>query len=337
MGDKKDCDCIEEVESNGIFPDPLDWLDALQKLLGIIEEYEPGSSKKADPECDMHESSGVPFNVFSDGVYKRFCEAVDKDKKTELAQIVGPDGFEIPPKAKRNAAVQKRTPPPDPDAYVGYSFELSLSGGDESCSIGGHTAGYQNRMALQTKLDTSCGIYSYKITRPPSADKPEPPEVPETPQPGPLVCKEYLQEYDKCFNDIHEKLVESCIDAMRAQFPGDGNRVTSSMANITQVLRKGRKGVTYMMNIGWIPGCTDYESQVADNPQGKSGDNPDQSISSSQILRGTYKNCLGNHGIGGYQDYGCVRYGFYPTNINGVFASPPHPEKYWEANMNLCG
>ena len=45
----------------------------------------------------------------------------------------------------------------------------------------------------------------------------------------------------------------------------------------------------------------------------------------------------GNHGLGGYVDVGCLRYGFYPNDINGVFGSPPHPELYWEANGNICG
>ena len=37
-----------------------------------------------------------------------------------------------------------------------------------------------------------------------------------------------------------------------------------------------------------------------------------------------------NNGLGGYYDVGCLRYGFYPTRIPGVFANPPRPDLYWE-------
>ena len=32
--------------------------------------------------------------------------------------------------------------------------------------------------------------------------------------------------------------------------------------------------------------------------------------------------------MGGYQDYGCLRYGFFPNWIKGVFGSPPNPGLY---------
>ena len=65
---------------------------------------------------------------------------------------------------------------------------------------------------------------------------------------------------------------------------------------------------------------------VLDNPLGKSGDN---AISYSLILKNAYKEC-NNGGLGGYYDVGCLRYGFFPTRIPGVFGNPPHPELYWE-------
>ena len=39
-------------------------------------------------------------------------------------------------------------------------------------------------------------------------------------------------------------------------------------------------------------------------------------------------------------DYGCVRYGFYPTVIEGVFADSEVQkgyDKYWHAPNNYCG
>jgi len=116
--------------------------------------------------------------------------------------------------------------------------------------------------------------------------------------------------------------------------------MTSSSHNVTQVLREGASGgqggngVTYMMNIGWIPGCSTYPSQAAHNPMGKSGDN---SVSYTTLIKDTYYKCTGNSGLGGYQDVECLRYGCFPSNIDGIFASPPHPEKFWQAGMNICG
>ena len=47
----------------------------------------------------------------------------------------------------------------------------------------------------------------------------------------------------------------------------------------------------------------------------------------------------GNWGMGGYQDYGCLRYGFYPTKIKGIFSdrTPKHYEYYWNAKNKWCG
>ncbi len=42
------------------------------------------------------------------------------------------------------------------------------------------------------------------------------------------------------------------------------------------------------MNIGWVPGCTAYESQYPDNPMGVSGDS---SVSYTTLLMDTYYNC----------------------------------------------
>ena len=46
-----------------------------------------------------------------------------------------------------------------------------------------------------------------------------------------------------------------------------------------------------------------------------------------------------NNGLGGYQDYGCIRYGFYPTKIKDVFSdyTPKHYDYYWNAKNKWCG
>lgn len=43
-----------------------------------------------------------------------------------------------------------------------------------------------------------------------------------------------------------------------------------------------------VMNIGWIPGCTDYQSITIDNPMGVSGDN---TRNYNDLIVGTYNFC----------------------------------------------
>ncbi|MDI1492320.1 MAG: hypothetical protein OHK93_003533 [Ramalina farinacea] len=167
-----------------------------------------------------------------------------------------------------------------------------------------------------------------------------PPQAPATPTAGPIQCAPgNEQTYKSCWHDVHADSVKSCASALANQFT-PGNKMTSSSANVTQVLREGASGgqggngVTYMMNIGWIPGCTDYQSITIDNPMGVSGDN---TRNYNDLIVGTYNFCNGNSGLGGYVDVGCLRYGFYPNDIDGVFASPPHPEKFWAVYPNICG
>lgn len=112
---------------------------------------------------------------------------------------------------------------------------------------------------------------------------------------GSRVCKPYKNSYSNCWNDIHTGSVEACDSAMQNQIGYSGCTMTSHSSNITQVYREGAgysgtggNGVTYMMNIGWIPGCTQFSSQVCDNPLGKSGDN---TISFHTIIKNTYYYC----------------------------------------------
>ena len=159
--------------------------------------------------------------------------------------------------------------------------------------------GEQNVMTTEAKLDTGCGIYSYSISAPPTATSTpagtqptKTPVVPAVPTVGPLQCAKYEDAYKKCWHDIHADSVEGCKDAMANQLPGQD--VTSASPNITQVYREGASGgeggngVTYMMNIGWIPGCKDYDTQAPDNPRGHSGDS---TVSYGTLLMKTYNSC----------------------------------------------
>ena len=70
------------------------------------------------------------------------------------------------------------------------------------------------------------------------------------------------------------------------------------LPNRTQVYGRDQNP-TYMLNIGYVPGCDDFEPQVPDNPQTKSGDPAHVSISYQQIIRDTYNLCAGNNGLRG--------------------------------------
>ncbi len=195
-GDVKDCKCLEDRVSINIFPiDPPDWLDTLQQIYMEVGDNRPGSdTPSASPKCDMNSPSKILYNLFNDGhgngINRNFCGTVMKDPKTKLVQIVDAHGNIIPNRSKRSS-IRMRTPPPDPDAENGYTFDLEWTGGDGSCSsdcsksfdtiVGSpcaHLGGEQNDMANSASLDTGCGIYSYKINAPPS-----PPSVPV-----PTIC-----------------------------------------------------------------------------------------------------------------------------------------------------
>lgn len=160
-------------------------------------------------------------------------------------------------------------------------------------------------MVNAATLDTGCGTYSYSIAAPPPPETTTvalpppkttttdtPPPAAATPSVGPVACNPYLDSYSGCWNDIHSDSVDSCANAMAAQI--SPARMTASSKNETQVLREGASGgqggngVTYMMNIGWIPGCTVSTSQAADNPLGVSGDS---TISYTTLIRNTYSQC----------------------------------------------
>ena len=279
----------------------------------MYNPYAISQAPKADAKCDMDLASQILYTVFRQApVWGKFCDAVNKDATKKLTQIVNEVGDVVPNKSKRSS-IRKRTPPDEADPNSGYTFSLEWTGGDGSCASGcsesfntmvtgpcGHIGGEQNNVAQSASLDTGCGIYSYKITPPPGTPNLQPaPKPSPIPQPGPLVCEPWNYK-PACFKAIQPKHVDGCITAMAAQFPGNGNIMKPGSPDITEVYG-GATGVNYLTNIHWIEGCTDYKSMCADNPQGKSGDapqdphangpTPGHSISSSDIIKWTYKNC----------------------------------------------
>ncbi len=77
------------------------------------------------------------------------------------------------------------------------------------------------------------------------------------------------------------------------------------------------------MNIGWIPGRTDFalQSPAARNDRGWTG---------QQVLNSRYAEC-NNYDIGEYRDVGCLRFGFCPNTVRSkvFFASTPRFDLYW--------
>ena len=86
-----------------------------------------------------------------------------------------------------------------------------------------------------------------------------------------------------------------------------------------------------MMSFGWIPGCSTYESQRPDRPI-----DPTVQFDWEGLLWSTYNDC-NNEGLGGYVDVGCLRYGFFPNKVDGVFGTggPADPELFW-STMHYC-
>jgi hypothetical protein len=224
----------------------------------------PSKTPRPEPQCDMDDISGVPSNVFNTGVFREFCNEVNRNKETALVKVVDSHGNIIPPKrAARKRATRKRTPPPNADSYSQFTFSLEWTGGNDTChadceesfsaiatSPCGHTGSQQNSMATQSKVDRDCGSYSYKIERPETPDDDEPVEV----NVGPLQCIENSGNLGRCWKDIHEDAMLDCVAEWRKWIPDD-NMMDESSKNLTQVFRPSKKGVTYMMTAGWIPGC----------------------------------------------------------------------------------
>lgn len=156
-------------------------------------------------------------------------------------------------------------------------------------------------MACNTKSGSNCGggTFEYSITpgagsdatcKPADEKKPTDEKKPDKPQPGPRVCRDYVEEdIDKCgFTSIDAGALDDALKAFRIGQPS--TRDVKTMQNYTQVYGRNQNP-TYMLNIGYIPDCTDFDTMVVDNPQGKSGDTAEQSISYTDIIRDTYKEC----------------------------------------------
>ena len=172
-------------------------------------------------------------------IYDKFCQ--DIDGTTNSKRVVDAHGRprDVAPAPSRRAKL-KRTPPPAPDKYGSFAFELSWAKDDanrgcgqtvESCRAAfakladspcGHQAGEQNALTAAGKITLKeCGSYAYRITgpdvpkpagptptptpapapAPPPPDKPPAPPAPAPPPPGPDMSSQACKD---CVNTIRE-------------------------------------------------------------------------------------------------------------------------------------
>ncbi|PLW12162.1 hypothetical protein PCANC_16730 [Puccinia coronata f. sp. avenae] len=291
--DKKDVPSIQsKIDEYAKYPD--------------VEHDSQPPKETTPPQCDMSDSSRVPYNVF-DGVYGRFCEnTLTNSPLNPLSQIVDSHGYVIPPKKR---SLSKRTPPPNPDAYQDYKFGLSWSGGKGACSLScneafkagstspcGHTAGQQNIMSTSGTVEAGCGQYKWTIVKPPGTDPaPSPPTV------SSVQCNA-ADKFGK-HGDINPGFQNqytgfACVgSAFKNLKPGDPDVTFSTKTN----------GTPYNYKISWVSGCKTTVSQM-NVYQPIPNDDKNTCLN---LLRRTFTEC-NNGGVGGSIDVGCLRYEFHP-------------------------
>ena len=87
---------------------------------------------------------------------------------------------------------------------------------------------------------------------------------------GTVVCTPWLDSYNKCHKDMDvTKLNDTAKWLVQNQLPGGA--MTSQSPNYTEVYNAA-SGVSYIANVGWIPGCTQYASQNPTYPSGNTHD-----------------------------------------------------------------
>ena len=133
----------------------------------------------------------------------------------------------------------------------------------------------------------SCPPPTTTIPRLPISTTTTPLAQPPAPTVGTLVCNPTSETSGCKTSDVHADSVDATADYMGEQL--STSTFTPSTGNFTRTYREGGaggSGVTYMMSIGWIPGCTTYASQQADRPI-----DPAVQFDWEGLLKDTYYNC----------------------------------------------
>ena len=173
-----------------------------------------------------------------------------------------------------------------PGCALEIASEQGLPPGSHNfCDCGGVTA----PVLVTTTAGTASSNCDYS-TQPTAGYNPIPPSdrttattASKTAEPtiGTFVC----HKNQGCLADVHGDGVDTTSDYFETTELPNGN-MTSQSGNVTQVYHPG--GVIYVMNVGWIPGCTDFESQ---DPGGSYQRSNGWSLDSGTILTQCYSNC----------------------------------------------
>ena len=226
--------------------------------------------------CDCGASAVYPTLPPKNGVTTANC-----DYKTLPASTIKPISTGTAPTNKPGVGGV-------PACHLEIASEQGLPPGSHNfCDCGGVTA----PVLVTTTAGTASSNCDYS-TQPTSGYNPIPPSdriTTTTPSPtktaeptiGTFVC----HNNQGCLADVQAGHVDTTSEYFETTELPNGN-MTSQSGNVTQVFHPGQ--VTYVMNVGWIPGCKDFESQ---DPGGTYQLSNGWSIDSGTILTQCYSNC----------------------------------------------
>ena len=224
--------------------------------------------------CDCGASAHYPTLPPKSGVTTANC-----DYKTLPASTIKPVSTGTAPTNKPGVGGV-------PACHLEIASEQGLPPGSHNfCDCGGVTA----PVLVTTTAGTASSNCDYS-TQPTSGYNPIPVSdrtttttTSKTAEPtiGTFVC----HENQHCLADVQASHVDTTSQYLETTELPNGN-MTSQSGNVTQVFHPGQ--VTYVMNVGWIPGCTDFESQ---DPGGSYQRSNHWSIDSGTILTDCYSNC----------------------------------------------
>ena len=149
---------------------------------------------------------------------------------------------------------------------------------DTSCSLGWNpqSSPYCTCSGVQIPMTVgdTCGTTTVPppTTVAPSTAPAATSSIAPPPTMGAVVCTPWLDSYSKCHKDMDvSKLNETAEHLVNYQMPPSPSFMTSKSPNYTQVYNAA-SGVSYIANVGWIPGCTQYASQNPTYPSGNTND-----------------------------------------------------------------
>ncbi|KAM0280464.1 hypothetical protein ACHAQH_004043 [Verticillium albo-atrum] len=311
-GDLKDCPCSSQQHTFNNVADP-DRQEFQKKVGGQISGILSPIPDEKRPECPIvvTQMQGNIFSSPQNNVHNHFCSGWVKENEHKMT--VNAKGENVNPEPH----LERRTPPPNPDSYKDWRFDLSFKPGEGGeCKMGcdeayekieGYCTSNAGGVYLYEKgsYDVDCGVFDYKVY------KTEPPAPPPTTE---------LREFDQvCYK-------KSDFDSRGG--PDDWINYYSAFACAgsglqEQAIKKGDKStfiqwttrtndIRYQYNVWWVDGCTlanDGPSEVlAANPLMVS--DPGHVACQTSLTR-NWKDCKDkedNGGIGGYIQIGCLMY-----------------------------